>query len=109
MKTEPIPLKLANDNNKLACNGFIQLHFAPPQGTVHEKDFDKLYVVNQNDENIFVKLVSFARIPFDLIGTVLTIPATGVESDVWREKWLQKYQDTKPETEMAVYCYQRMK
>ncbi len=103
------PLKITNENNKLCCTGFIQIHFAPPEGTVLEKDFEQIYVIKKDDEDVFVKLVGFARVHFQFIGTVVTITACGLESDDWKKMWLEKYPETKPETEMAVYCYQRLK
>ena len=100
-------LRLENENNKLLCQGFVQIHFAPAPGTVKEKDFEKLYVVRKDGEDIFLKLESFVRVPFSHIGSIATIPATGLDSFTWAKQWMEKYPKTNMDTEMAVYCYQR--
>ena len=100
-------LKISNDNNKLACSGFLQIHFAPDHGSVKEEDFGRTYLVQHDGKSILVKMVDFARIRFDRIGSILTIPATGKDWKAWREDWLKKYPRTRPDTEMGVYCYVR--
>lgn len=106
---EPKPLKIANSNNKLACAGFIDINFAPPHEKVKEKDFETIYAVQVNDKTILVRMVDFIRLPFYWIGSAFTIPATGLNSDEFKYHWLQRYPDTKADTEMAVYCYKEVK
>jgi len=101
------PLNLLNDNNKLACEGFNQIHFAPPHFAIKESDFEKIYCIKKDGEEIFVKLVDFLRIEFQHIGSVFTIPAAGMQSDEWAKEWVKKYPKTKPDTEMAIYSYLR--
>ena len=105
---EPRSLTLANDNNKLLCNGFIQIHFAPEEGSIREGDFNRVYQVKVADEMIEVKLVDFTRLLFEQIGTILTIPATGLTAEAWKVQWLKKYPATVWYTKMAVYCYERV-
>lgn len=104
-----IPLTLANDNNRLNCFGFIQIHLAPPKESVKAEDFQRVFYVKDGDNELYVKLVDFARVKFSDIGSVLTIPASGFESHVWKQMWLQRYPQTTNDTELAVYCYQRLK
>lgn len=99
--------KIKNENNKLACSGFLQIHFAPERGTVREKDFDQLFVVTHEEKDVLVKCIDFVRIRFDNISNVLTIPACGMLHADWQKAWLEKFPQTKPETEMAVYSYLR--
>lgn len=106
---EAKPLTLTNENNRLNCDGFIQIHFAPAHGSVRESDFDKIYSVNHDGAQLFLKLIDFKRTTFENIGSVYTIPSTGMTGDAWAKQWLKKYPKTKPDTEMAIYCYQRLK
>ncbi|HEX8315681.1 MAG TPA: hypothetical protein VF609_11840 [Flavisolibacter sp.] len=101
-------LNLEDVNNKLQCFGFTVIHFAPPKGSIKTEDFNRLYLVKREDgKSTIVKLVDFARMPFGRIGSLLTIPATGLLANVWREQWRRKYPATTDDTEMAVYCYIR--
>ena len=100
-------LKIANNNNKLFCDAFIEIHFAPPRETITAKDFEKIYVVQKGEESIFVQLTSFTRVEFRNLSSILTMPAMAMESHEWRAYWLNKYPNTKADTEMAVYCYKR--
>ncbi len=107
MNTPNKELKILNSNNKLLCDAFIEIHFAPPRETFTEKDFEKIYVIQKGEDSIFVQLVAFTRIAFTNVPSVLTMPATAMESHEWRAYWLSRYPNTKPDTEMAVYCYKR--
>lgn len=105
---QPQPIKITNQNNKLDCYGFVQIHFAPPHGTIREHDFQKIYFVRHNQQDIFLQLVDFLRVPFKDVSTVFTVPATGMQADDWRRDWVEKYPQTDDTTEMAIYCYVRI-
>lgn len=100
-------LKIEDVNNKLQCMAFLVIQFAPPEGVVRSEDFQRLYAVEHEGKTLLVKLVDFARVPFNKIPTIVTLPATGFESKAWRELWRQRHPQTKDDTEMAVYCYVR--
>ncbi len=64
-------LKLPNYNNCLACDAFIQIHFAPDQ-PVMESDLNRLYHVKYEDQDYYLMLVNMLRLPFRDIQTVMT-------------------------------------
>lgn len=97
-------LKIDNDNNKLQCNGFLQVHFAPP-APISEEKFNITYLINTDGASIFVKLDSFIRIRFWQISSIYTIPGYGIDSFDFKKQFKEKYPKTNDETEMAVYCY----
>lgn len=100
-------LKIANENNKLNCPGFIQIHFAP-KAPIRESELERIYEINTAEGNILVKVVDILRIRFHNIGNLFTIPATGMEYLEWQRDWQRKYPQTKKDTEMAIYCYKRV-
>lgn len=112
-------LKIENDNNKLQCEGFLQIHFAPPVNgfdpsgqfkiAIKEESFNTTYMINVNGEDIFVKLDCFTRIKFWQISSIYTIPGYGVDSFDFKKMFKEKYPNTNDETQMAVYCYLRVK
>ncbi len=95
---------LTNDNNRLGCDAFLQIHFAPLHG-ITESQLSQVFVVNANGTDRFLKMVSMIRIPFEQISSVMTLPASGKESDVWKEEWKKTYPSTNDITMMAVYMY----
>ena len=101
-------LKLPNYNNCLACDAFIQIHFAPDK-PVMETDLDRLYHVKHEDQDIYMQLVDLQRIPFKNIESIITFPATALEAHDWKACWLEKYPETKPDTMMCVYYYKKKK
>jgi hypothetical protein len=100
-------LKLKNDNNKLACQAFVVIQFAP-QGSVRDSDLYNTYLVKTAAGDIYCQLVDFIRIPFSKISSLITLPAAGIESREWCKKWKEKYPSTTADTEMGVYCYMRV-
>lgn len=105
--TAPKPLYLNNDNNRLHCDAFLQLHFAPVR-RITESDYSQTYLIKVNEEDVLVRMVDMVRIPFDQVGSVITLPATGKESEQWRKDWLKTYPTTNENTMMAVYMYKRI-
>lgn len=101
-------LFLANDNNRLQCDAFTQVHFAPEQ-PIRESDMSRLYVVRINDVDVFLQMVDLIRIPFKNIGSLVTLPASGKESAEWKRDFLKLYPSTTDETPMAVYMYRKLK
>ena len=112
-------LVVENENNKLNCNGFTVIHFAPPEHYIDdnfkhhhailEEDYDRVYLIKNGDENIYVKLTGFLRLPFKYIGDVFTVPATGMGMQEWIAAWIKKYPKTDNETKMAIYTYLKEK
>lgn len=102
-------LSIKNSNNKFQCEAFLDINFAPPPGTViRDSDDDKIYLIKNGEEEIFVKLVDFASCTFNQISTLHTIAATGQDCFEWAVDWLKKYPKTTMETAMAIYCYRRI-
>lgn len=116
--TNAKPLKVANDNNKLQQKEFIVIHFAPArahfnrQGDfvpgVLEKDFDRVYVIEDNGMQIFVKLNSFLRLPFKDISSWYTQLCSGQDAYFWKFDFMTKYPQVTNDTELAVYYYERV-
>jgi len=103
----PKKLFLQNDNNKLACNCFLQIHFAPPR-RVAESEMSQVYSIEYNGENLLLEMAGMIRLPFSSIGSVFTLPATGKESQQWSKEWKDQYPSTTDATSMAVYMYRRV-
>lgn len=101
-------IKLPNYNNVLACDGFIQIHFAPDR-PIMESELSHIYHVKHEDQDIYMQLVDLHRVPFSKIQTIMTFPATGLDNDEWRAWWMEKYPKTTPDTEMCVYYYKKKK
>ena len=101
-------LSIPNENNKLLCDGFVHIQFAPPHETVREADFNEVYEIDVDETVARFQLVDFLRLPFNSIGSAFTVPATGMRSDEWRDKWIERYPKTERDTELAVYCYKKI-
>lgn len=100
-------LFLQNDNNKLACNCFLQIHFAPPR-RIAESELSQVYVTDHDGKDIILEMADMIRLPFSQLGNVFTLPATGKESDAWQADWKKQYPLTEDNTAMAVYMYRRV-
>jgi hypothetical protein len=105
---EPKRIYLKNDNNRLQCEAFLQIHFAP-ESRLTEKDLSNTFVVDVGGVDTFLQMVDFMRVPFDQVSSLMTLPSTGMESDVWKQKWLEDFPNTQPGTMMAVYMYKKLK
>lgn len=101
------PLKLKNFNNSLACNAFIYIHFAPAK-EITDADMDKVYLVKNEGEEFFVKLVDFLRFYFHAAASIITLPATGLEAQDWKKEWLHQHPNTKVDTVMCAYYYKKV-
>lgn len=100
-------LAIENENNKLHCHAFVQIGPAP--GIFKEESFDKIYSIRVGEEDQFYKLVDFIRIDFKDIGSVFTIPASGLESLAWRFQYKKANPDVQPDTKMALYFFMKHK
>lgn len=103
-----VQLKMLNVNNRLNCDGFIQLGMAPPHETIREKDFEKIYHIRFDGKEIFVVLVDFLRLKFDQVSDIFTIPAEGINAAEWKNKFLKSHPSASKETEIAVYCWKKV-
>ena len=113
------PLKIENENNKLLQDEFTQIHFAPPRacfkkdgtyrGTFIESDFNQVFVITCNEQQIFVKLKDFTRILFKDICNRYTQACSGRDAYHWKFDFMTKYPTTTNETEMAIYTYTKEK
>ncbi len=101
-------MKIPNLNNCLACDAFIQINIAPAS-LIPESSMNKLYYVNHEGQDIYMRLIDILRIDFAEISSLMTLPATGMESHEWRDDWLAKYPDTKADTKMCIYYYKKHK
>lgn len=104
---EAVKLAIENENNKLHCNAFVQIGPAP--GVFKASSFDKLYVTRVGEEDHFYKLVDFIRVDYKDIGSVFTIPSSGLESFAWHYQYKQDHPDVTDDTKMAVYFFQKHK
>lgn len=118
INTAPRQLAIANENNKLQQDEFIQIHFAPPRacfnkagvyrGTFIEEDFNQVFVITDKDEQIFVKLKDFTRIKFCEITNYYSQLCSGCNAYTWKVDFMTRYPKTTNETEMAIYEYERV-
>lgn len=112
-------LKILNENNKLQCDYFIQITLAPPpadfnkQGIYRaafiEADFEKVFVIPNGEESVYAKLLTFTRVRFDRLHDTDTLLASGKTAIEFQLEFLKRYPDTMIDTEMAIYCYQKVK
>lgn len=82
MKAEIIPekvktLKVANENNKLACDGFIKIDKLPG-GEFSEGFYDTVYLVDDgNGRQQYYQLLNVVPIEVQHLRSYHTVPATG--------------------------------
>lgn len=113
------PLKIENENNRLDQQEFSVIHFAPARAHfdshgelvpgVRQKDFDRVYVVQHQGKDLYVKLKDFLRIPFKKISNGYTQQSCGQDAYFWKFDFMTKYPKTTNETEMAIYYYERVR
>ena len=101
-------LKLKNYNNCLACDAFNYITFAPSR-MLSENDLEKVYLVKNDDEYFFCKIVDVYRCDFWRMPSIATISATGMEAHEWREWWIRQHPNTDRKTQMIVYQYKKIK
>lgn len=100
------PLAIANDNNKLSCKVFSYINFAPPE-ELSQEDKDRLFVIDNNGEQIFAKCLEVYRLKFWQIQSYDTLIASAVESRLWKEEFKKRNPSVNDETEMAIYTFIR--
>lgn len=111
-------LDIKNENNKLQQQRFTQIHFAPPRacfnkngiyrGTFIEADFNQVFVITDNDQQVFVMLKDFTRIKFKDIINSYTQDCSGRDAYSWKVEFMNRFPKTTNETEMAIYFYERV-
>lgn len=112
-------LVIENENNKLEQSSFIQIHFAPSAelkliGGVWRPGFTRLeyenvvYFIDNNGQQIFVKLDFFDRIKFKDISNQYTKICSGVNAYWWKGAFKLRYPTTNDDTDMAVYYYDKI-
>jgi hypothetical protein len=120
--TTTFPLAIENANNKLACNFFSHIHFAPRKsgyrnigqeskllpGDITEDTFNKVFLIKNNDTEVLVQLHDFRRLTFQEISSSDTLLASGMMQNEWKSKFITKYPHVNNETEMAIYFYARI-
>lgn len=110
------PLAIENENNKLACDHFIQINLAPPPPEVQPdgsvkayittKTFEQVFVIDQPTEKLYVLLVDLFRLFFSEISSAHTFQASGLSVFDWIDKFREKYPKVTDSTPMAIYFYQ---
>ncbi len=101
-------LIIENFNNKLSNKYFLQIHFSPPKGKIIEADFDKIYLVKSGEITVYAKLIEFNRIKLGNISSFITYVSEGIDLFEFCKKFMDKYPTITYETEMAIYCYERI-
>ena len=109
IEAKPLPLK--NVNNCLASSEmFNYIHFAPKE-SIAESKLDAIYYTETDGHHFYSQIVDIYRIEFFRLSmsTVITGPATGMESHEWAAWWMEQFPETRPDTKMAVYTYKKIK
>ena len=112
------PLQLENINNKFSCRFINQIHFAPRRahwnkqgiyrGDLIEKDFEQIFLINNNGEKVFVQLREVWEISFKALKSIYTLSVDGVDAYTFKYNFMTKYPATTNETQMAIYLYERI-
>ncbi len=111
MQTETLALptlKIDNENNKLACDVFTVIHFAPPvqdNQLVHGHMLGKRYLVNNEFE---VELLHYEMMPLIHLESVHTLACSGLLVLDWQVKFITRFPKTDHLTKMAIYCYSKV-
>lgn len=101
----PKKLHLENYNNKLQCDAFVEINFAP-KTKFETKHTLQPYVL---PNGAIVKLIDVYLIKFDALTDVYTLPAMGMRAGEFWRWWWQSYPDTTEDTMMGIYFYKREK
>ncbi len=106
--TSPKELPIENENNKLQCNVFFEINFAPTAAQpLLDWHFEKDYLIKIDDHLKTVNLVNFWRVPFKNMHDWVTIAATGLPAPQWKFAWKELHPETTDETQMGIYCYMK--
>lgn len=98
-------IEIANENNKLHCDAFVQI--GPEPGKLTDAAFEKVYAIDVDGETRFYKLADYYRLRFIDVGSCFTIPACGLESHEWRARERQNNLNLTDDTKMAIYYFKR--
>ena len=102
----PIPISLANLNNKLLCSGFVVIN-KPPAKKLTAADLQQVFDVTVNNLTFSCQVVDVIIVPFLKIGIWYTLPAAGMMEGEWKRQWLENNPDTTDETDLAIYFYRK--
>jgi hypothetical protein len=101
-----LKLVVPNDNNKLACNLFSVINYAPKR-LIGKEEFGNVYEIKQDDGScVYVHCIKIQRLSFIGIADENTMPATGMDEFTFKAQWMEKHPDTVHTTPMAIYYYQ---
>ena len=99
--------RLVNQNNKLLCQAFVVINFAP-KDPLTSKDMLQVFSIQYDGGNFLAHLVNVIEKTFLEINDCYTLPATGMREGEWRRDWMRKNPDTTDDTKLAVYYYQKL-
>ncbi len=115
MKTINIP----NQNNKLAADIFGHITFSPtvidpvihipvPRG-IPESDLPIAFNIQSTGAPVFVaNLITFARCKLIDLSSIETLLASGLERDLFIQKFISENKNATYHSEVAVYIYQKV-
>lgn len=101
-------LLIENENNKFSCKFFCQITLAPPADGFVPDLVGKVFFINDNGKEFFVRLKHFTVEPFSMVFSAYTLPCCGLDEWEWKEKFKAKYPNTTNETKIGIYCYERI-
>lgn len=100
-----------NYNNKLACDWFIHIQVAPPYRipeSVADTSIIEFKTADGSHPPITVKIYDAARVPFRVLPASWVILSHGMSLDQFQDMVIQSVPHISPETEMAVFFYQKI-
>ena len=100
-------LKIANENNKFSCDGFIHIDKAPVIN-YSPQFFDTVYQLEHEEELMYCQLVSCHKIKLKNICNYHTVPATGKLAYFWGKDYIKDHPDSSIETEVAIYSFKKI-
>lgn len=101
------PLKIPNENNKFANDGFILIDKAPA-GAYSNNFFDTIYKLEHEEEVMYCQLVSCHKIKLKNLCNYHTLPATGKLAYFWGKDYIKDHSDSSIETEVAIYSFKKI-
>lgn len=104
-------LSIENHNNKLASECFIVVDLAPDKQRIPARSEleGRIYAATHNKETMYVKIIDLLFVSFAKLTDHITLWSNCLNADEFRASWLQKHPETKPDTEMIIYYYQKLK
>lgn len=103
-KQTATPLAISNENNKLNCKVFSYINFAPKE-KITEEQKDRLFVIDNEGEQIFAKCLQVHLLKFWEIDSYDTLLASALEARLWKMEFKKRNPSVTDETEMAIYTF----